>query len=131
MDFEKIESKLSISLPEYYKLAISNYPFKALDNLDFVEDNLVNDEEWLIQTNIELRECSFFGNTWPSHFFAIGHDGFGNFTFINVKEFDETIYFADHEEEFVPSDIDDLELCSNMTEYIQDCLEEQKDVLSD
>jgi hypothetical protein len=118
LDFEIIESKLSISLPEYYKLAISNYPFKALDNLEFVEDNLVNNEEWLIQTNIELRECSFFGNTWPSHFFAIGHDGFGNFTFINVKE-------------FVPPDIEDLELCSNMKKYIQDCLEEQKDVLSD
>ena len=100
-----------------------------MDEIDCVEDNLVKETEWIIKTNLELRECKFFGNLWPARFLAIGHDGFGNFIFLNLSESDETIYFVGHEEEFDPQNISDLELASNMEEYIQLCREEQDDVV--
>ncbi|WP_020411245.1 SMI1/KNR4 family protein [Microbulbifer variabilis] len=127
--FKEIEDKLGLILPEFYKSALLNYPFKPLDEIDCVEDNLVKELEWITITNLELRKCHFYGNLWPPHFLAIGHDGFGNFMFLNLKEHDKTIYFADHEEEFDSRDISDLELAADMEEYIQLCKEEQEDVV--
>lgn len=72
--FMEVEEKLSIVLPEFYKTALINYPFTPIDSLDFVEDNLVKEHDWIIDSNLELRKCGFFGCLWPSRFFAIGHD---------------------------------------------------------
>jgi len=128
-DFKEIEENLGIILPDFYKSTLLNYPFKPLDEIDCVEDNLVKELDWITTTNLELRECRFHGNLWPHHFLAIGHDGFGNFIFLNLEAYDERIYFADHEEQFDPRDIADLELAGNMEEYIQLCKEEQEDVV--
>lgn len=128
-DIKEIEEKLGLILPEFYKSALLNYPFKPLDEIDCVEDNLVKELDWIATTNLELRECRFFGNLWPPYFLAIGHDGFGNFIFLNLGEYDEAIYFADHEEEFDPCDISALELAADMGQYIQLCKEEQEDVV--
>ena len=97
-EFAEMENKLGLLLPDFYKSALQHYPFEPLDEIDCVEGNLVKELDWVISTNFELRECSFFGNQWPPHFLAIGHDGFGNFSFLNLKENDTAIYFIDHEE---------------------------------
>ena len=127
--FKEIEKNLGMIFPEFYKSALKNYPFKPLDEIDCVEDNLVKELDWITTTNLELRECRFFGNLWPSNFLAIGHDGFGNYIFLNLGGNDEAIYFVDHEEEFDPQDISELELASDMEEYIQLCKDEQEDVV--
>ena len=108
---------------------MENYPFNPLDDLDFVEDNLVKDFEWIVKTNENLRTEGFFGSHWPSQFLAIGHDGFGDFLFLNLSEESESIYITNHEEEFDYSDISNFELASSMAEYIELCLEEQQDVV--
>jgi len=106
MNFLLIEAQLDVKLPSFYKNTISDYPFQAKDELDFVEDNLVNDEKWLLDSNQDLRENGFFEYSWPDNFFAIGHDGFGNYIFLNLKNNDEKIYSADNDFEF---DINNLE----------------------
>jgi len=124
-----IESRFKIVLPSFYKDVLVEYPFSPLDELDFVEDNLLRECDWLIDSNRELRESGFFGKQWPNHFFAIGHDGFGNYYFLNLHENDEAVYIADHEENFNHNNISDMELASSMKEYVEICLEEQQDVV--
>ena len=126
----KIESALKIILPSDYKDALLHYPFSPLDKFDCVEDNLVNECDWLIDSNQELREIGFFGNQWPSHFFAIGHDGFGNYIFLCLLGNDEAVYIADHEEDFNQNNIADMELASDMKEFIEICLEDQQDIVN-
>lgn len=129
MNLKFIESELNISLPDFYHSAIKNYPFKAIDDLDFVEDSLVRDAKWIIKNNTELRSSTFFGKEWPHHYFVCGHDGFGNFFFLNLNENDQTIYFADHEEDVSLDDLPYLEYSSTMAEYISMNLEDQKEII--
>ena len=126
---EIIEQQLGIHLPSHYKKAMENYPFTPIDNLDFVEDNLVKDFEWLVRENTDLIKFGFFGNSWPRHLFAIGHDGFGNYIFINLESDDEEVFIADHEVEFDPKALHEMLLASNFKEYINSCIEQQIDVV--
>ena len=127
--FKLIESELNIRLPYFYTSSLENYPFAPLDDLDCVEDNLVKDSDWIIQSNCVLRTNGFFGRPWPNHFFAIGHDGFGDFLFVDLSRSDEIIYITDHEEEFDLTDIVEMELASSIEEFIKSCKEEQQDVV--
>jgi hypothetical protein len=127
--FKLIESELNIRLPYFYMSALENYPFTPLDDLDCVEDNLVKDSDWIIQSNFDLRRNGFFGRPWPNHLLAIGHDGFGDFLFIDLSVSEGVIYITDHEEEFDLTDITEMELASSMEEYISSCKEEQQDVV--
>lgn len=129
MNLKLIESELNISLPGFYNSAIQNYPFKPVDHLDFVEDNLVKNSDWIIDNNSSLRSSTFFGRQWPQAYFAFGHDGFGNYFFLNLKENDPTIYFADHDEDVSLNDLPYLEYCSSMEEYISMGLEDQQDII--
>lgn len=129
MNFKLIESTLNISLPDFYIKAIENYPFKAVDKLDFIEDDLVRDTDWIIENNTQLRSSKFFNQEWPLHYFAFAHDGFGNYMFLNLKDDDKTIYFADHEEELGLSNLSNLEYSSSMAEYIAMSIEDQKEII--
>ncbi len=124
-----IENRLEITLPDFYRAVMMNYPFKPVDELDCVEDDLVKEVEWVVSSNQDLRTEGFFGAAWPHSFFAIGHDGFGNYYFLNLKNNDCVIYFADHEEPFDSINLESLEFASNMDEYIEICIECQQDVL--
>jgi len=53
IDFKEIEEKLGLILPEFYKLALLNYPFKPLDEIDCVKGNLVKELDWIATTNLE------------------------------------------------------------------------------
>ena len=120
MNFALIELELNIKLPSFYKNTVSDYPFQKKDELDFVEDNLVRDEKWVIENNTNLRENGFFENNWSSNFIAIGHDGFGNYIFLNLVSSDEKIYYADHDHDYDLdiNDLEGLEYSSSMEEYI-------------
>lgn len=129
MNFKLIEFELNISLPSFYHSVIQNYPFKRVDDLDFVEDSLVRETEWIIDNNSRLRSLSFFGKEWPQHYFALGHDGFGNYFFLNLKENDRAIYFADHDEGLSLNDLPYLEYSATMEEYISMNLEDQREIV--
>jgi hypothetical protein len=126
----QVENTLEIVLPEFYKKIMQEYPFEVKEDLDFVEDNLVKETEWLINENKDLRQNGFFSHFWPNHLFAIGHDGFGNYIFLNLKGNDPKIYLVNHDENIDFNDISDIELSSTMSEYIAECIEEQDDVLA-
>lgn len=130
MDLKFIEAEFSISLPGFYHSAINNYPFTKVDDLDFVEDNLVRDVEWVIQHNSTLRSSTFFGRTWPKHYFAFGHDGFGNYFFLNLNDNDQAIYFADQSEDVSLNDLPYLEYSSSMADYVCMSLEDQQEIIS-
>ncbi|GAA5446265.1 hypothetical protein Misp06_04482 [Microbulbifer sp. NBRC 101763] len=120
-----INNAFDIELPSFYTDALINYPFPSSDDPDCIEGQLVKDLDWLIKTNRKLREDGFcYQDYWPNHFFAIGFDGFGNYYFINLLQQDTSIYIADHEEDFNHKEISNMELASNIEEYINDCLEE-------
>jgi len=131
MNFDFLESEFGIELPEFYKQSISNYPFNAIDDLDFIEANLVRDLDWVIENNTLLRDKGFFGQRWQHHYFSIGHDGFGNYFFISLKGNDTKIYCADHEFDFDLTNIETLEYAPSMKEYISMCKEDQLDILGD
>ncbi len=42
----------------------------------------------------------FNGHTWPKNLFAFGHDGCGDYYFINLESNNQNIYYADHECDF-------------------------------
>ena len=125
-----IETHLEITLPGFYREAMMNYPFRPLDEFDCVEDDLVKEVEWIVSSNQELRTEGFFGAKWPQTFFAIGHDGFGNYYFLNLQDNDPAVYFADHEEAFDHKYLEQLEFASDVDEYIEICLECQQDVIN-
>lgn len=127
----RIEEQLQITLPEFYKKTITDYPFKAKNENDFIEDNIVKDTDWLIDVNKELRIIGFMGTQWPNHFYAIGHDGCGGFMFINLQKEDTTIYYADHEEEFDVYKLDELELFESMEEFVNECNDMYNDGYND
>ena len=131
MNFGLLEVEFGIELPKFYKESILNYPFKAVDDLDFVEDNLVRELDWVLENNIQLRNEGFFGQRWLDHYFSIGHDGFGNYVFISLKDNDMKIYFVDHEFEYDLTKLEELEYASSMEEYISMCNEDQLDILGD
>lgn len=129
MNFKRIQTELNISLPSFYRIAINNYPFTAVDELDFVEDNLIKDVTWIIEHNAALRTSSFFGKEWPQNYFVIGHDGFGNYFFLNLKDNDQAIYFADHDEDVDLNNLSYLMYSSSMSVYISMNLEDQKEIV--
>ena len=130
-DFDTVEKKLGITLPTFYKNAIINYPFKAQDDLDDIEDSLVCDHKWLIDENIELREKGFFDQEWPNYFYAFGKDGFGNYYFINLRDDDQSIYFADHEETFNYENIEEMRSNWSMDDFIEDQIDIRKETVSE
>ena len=131
MNFDRISAELNIELPKFYKESILDYPFTALDELDFVEENLERDIEWILESNIELRENGFFGQSWPKNYFAIGHDGFGNYVFLSLRDNDKKIYFVDHDFLEDINLLEELEYAPSMEEYIEMCKEDQIDILGD
>ncbi|MFT6734563.1 MAG: hypothetical protein ACJAS9_002765 [Polaribacter sp.] len=96
----------------------------------FVQKCLYCDCHLLFLLFFDLRKNGFFGRPWPGHLLAIGHDGFGDFLFVDLSISDETIYITDHEGEFCLTDISEMELASSMEEYVDSCKEEQQDVVN-
>lgn len=105
-DIHMIHSELLVQLPKDYVDRMLNYPLAGTDNEGW---ELCDDAEIIVKHNKELRRLGFFDIPWPDHFFVIGSDGCGNFYFLNLKESDCRVYFANHENRFDPENLEELE----------------------
>lgn len=120
----QVERELRVKFPDYYRDALKKYPFSGYPANDFIRDCLMDDEEWLITENRELRENGFIDQKWPDYLLAIGHDDSGSYYFINLEDDDDTrIYLADHESQFDYRNIDELEIGSDMDDFVNYCKE--------
>ena len=120
----QVERELRVKFPEYYRDVLKKYPFSGYAGNDFIRDCIMEDEEWLITENRELRENGFIDQKWPDYLLAIGHDDSGGYYFINLEDDDDTrIYLADHESLFDYRNIDELEIGSDMDDFVNYCKE--------
>lgn len=128
-DVSAIEEDLDVTLPQSYKDAIQNYPFKNIDDIDNIEDSLIKNKDRLIALNLKLRKDGFGGSQWPDYFFVIGEDGSGNYFFMNLKnKDDERVFYADHESDFEPGRLEDYLYDINLRAFIKTKLEIQDEV---
>lgn len=97
-DYIEIEQALLLSLPKSYKLIMKDYPFEGYVFLPHIYDELWNDSSTIIEMNKELRESGFFETgEWEDSWLAFGHDGFGNYWYLDLSEKESKVYLADHE----------------------------------
>lgn len=128
-DCSAIEGDLDVTLPQSYKDAIQNYPFKNIDDLDNTEDSLIKNKDRLVALNLKLRKDGFGGSKWPDYFFVIGEDGSGNYFFMNLKsKDDERVFYADHESDFEPGRLEDYLYDIDLRAFIKTKLEIQDEV---
>ena len=95
--FHRIEQKFGVSLPDWYRCRVLEYPFSEPD------EALYHDEESIVQANEELLRDGWYGFPWPREFFAIGDTCFGDSYFIVPSTQDKRIFIADHEGGPAPS----------------------------
>lgn len=130
----KIEEKLNIKLPSYYKeFHISQIELisklRNLENDDMIY--LSTNKNWLISHNYNLFEQSKT-SLYLKNKFCIGTDGCGNDSFISLDENDLNIYFLDHEVEpvleinqfgFLDPNLISLNTHSNLSKYVNNYIE--------
>ena len=125
-DFARIETSLSIELPDAYRLFMSSYPSEADE--DIRSHALFSDSDLIVAENLEHRKEGWFGIKWPDEYFVIGDDGCGD-TYFMVLGKDEKVYFADHEAG--PHPTENLEECvssDSLQEYMAEALELAREV---
>lgn len=128
-NFAIIEEDLNIILPQSYKDAIRNYPFKNMDDIDNIEDSLIKNKDRVVALNLKLRKDGFGDSQWPKFFFVIGEDGSGNYYFMNLKsKSDERVFYADHESDFEPIKLEDYLYDTNLGAFIKTKLEIQNEI---
>jgi hypothetical protein len=120
-DLSKIEKVLSITLPDYYKQTMLNYP---LEGLKYVQKKLLNDPDTIIEINQKFRNDGFRKKPWVNNFFLIGFNSEKSFNFIDVHEQDESVYAIVEEDKFNPKNIAKLRLTSSFTgRFVNICKE--------
>ncbi len=92
-DLNRIEKELSIKLPESYRRFMLAFPVPAFAGNH--ETELWDDADALIKQNLELRKGITFVRPWPPRFFALGVDGGGSATAIDLNEPSTPIIWAD------------------------------------
>ena len=95
--FQRIEQKFGVSLPDWYRQRVLEYPFSAPD------DALYHDEASIVRANEELLRDGWYDFPWPREFFVIGDTGCGDSYFIVPSTPDKRIFIADHEGGPAPS----------------------------
>jgi hypothetical protein len=95
-DLESIELRLGIALPGRYRTALRSVADAAGVSLEPYFDR---EARSLLNSNLELRLSGreFDGKPWPSNCFQIGHDGCGNFYFLEVDDPTCAVQSYDHE----------------------------------
>ncbi len=88
-DIRKIESSLSLRLPQQYRDAVCPFPVKAyIGNCD---TDLWDDADKLIALNQRLHSCE----SWPENLFAVGEDAGGTETAIDLTTPDSQVWWID------------------------------------
>ena len=98
----KLEMMFGVTLPEFYRQFRQSYPRRltepTLREESIAEREIVADYEQLIDLNQSVRDPNlwYFGeHPWPSHFFVIGDDGYGDHYFIDTRGEHLGILFQD------------------------------------
>jgi hypothetical protein len=112
--FNGIEQKFGLTLPDWYRRWVLDYPFAEPD------DALYHDETSIVRANDELRRDGWFGFPWPREFFVIGDTGCGDSYFIVPSTADKRIFIADHEGGPAPSPekLDEMVQAETIEEHI-------------
>lgn len=94
-DVSHLERELGITVPADYRALVTNYPPELYQHAaDF---DLMDDVAGVTAINRELRSVGCWGITWPSHYFAIGEDGCGNYHCLDLMLSRSPVIFFDHE----------------------------------
>jgi hypothetical protein len=91
-DLKLIEEQLDLQLPDWYRAALSHYPFAENTRHFF------STAKEIIRANKEKRAAGWFGFQWPACYFDIGETMLGDVFFIHLRkgmEEDIQIYRAE------------------------------------
>jgi hypothetical protein len=92
-DLTRIEAALGIRLPDAYRRLVVPFPVPAWrGNAD---TELWDAPDRLIELNRELRAGFAFVRSWPPHLFALGRDGSGSATAIDLRDPAAPVLWAD------------------------------------
>lgn len=92
-DLARVESALAIRLPAAYHSVVSPFPIPAcVGNSD---TELWDDADRLIELNRELRAGISSVKPWPTHLFALGRDGSGSTSAIDLRDPSCPVSWAD------------------------------------
>lgn len=89
--FDRIGKTFGMTLPDWYRGRVLDYPFFHADKA------LYNDEEVITHANEDAREEGWRGFPWPPEFFIIGDTGDGDSFFIVPRTGDRRIFMTNHE----------------------------------
>lgn len=92
IDLDRIEKALGIRLPAVYRKLVAPFPIPAYAGNTDTE--LWDDVEALIELNRELRSGRRT-SPWPEHIFAIGRDGSGCASAIDLRDPMAPVWWAD------------------------------------
>lgn len=68
------------------------------------DDELIEDDDFLIEKNLYNRDHGFFGVDWPQHYFRFGGDSSGNAYYFDLSLSASPVFFADHEAQLYTED---------------------------
>jgi hypothetical protein len=91
--FTCVEAALGVRLPDAYRQLVVPYPIPAYGGNTDTE--LWDDPDALIELNRELRRGSLSIRPWPEHMFALGRDGGGCPTAIDIRDPLAPVWWAD------------------------------------
>jgi hypothetical protein len=93
-DISRIERELNIRLPDSYRNAVVPFPIPACVGNDDTE--LWDNADSIIEYNREVRQGLSGGVApWPVHFFALGRDGSGSSSVLDLRHPDGPVWWAD------------------------------------
>jgi hypothetical protein len=117
-DLEMVEKTLNITLPNFYKCTMLNYP---LVGLKYVQEYLLNIPDSLIEINQKFRKDGFQKKPWPNNLYIIGLNSENSFNFIDINGADESVYHAHNETKFNPKNILKHRSALNFQQFINSC----------
>ena len=92
-DLQRIEAMLGIRLPDAYRQVM--VPFRIPACARNADTELWDDPDKLIDLNHELRAGTTSVRPWPAHLFALGRDGGGSTSAINLRNPSGPVQWAD------------------------------------
>jgi hypothetical protein len=106
-DFELIEQRLSIRLPESYRNVFQDNPLANKKKYCDVYESLLDNPNDIIEINMQLRKNGLKKKAWNENFYIIGLNGGGNYYFINLDDSNNhQIYYLSNKDRYNPEKID-------------------------
>lgn len=117
-ELDRIEQILRVTLPEWYRHSLIEYPFQSPDPA------LFDEAEQIIQANQEIRRDGWFGFPWPVEFFVIG-DSEGDPFFILPLANDRRVFIASHDggPEPVSGNLCEMASADSIEQHVSEAIE--------